>query len=54
VSDIGTVALARIPILPENHGGFEVDRDPLVEKVIQAFTVIKTDDLDAILRGVTE
>jgi hypothetical protein len=49
VSDSGSVALARIPILPENLDGFEVDRDRLAEAVVQAFTAIGTKDLEAML-----
>jgi hypothetical protein len=53
VFDRGTVALARIPML-ENLSGFDVDRGPLVERVVQAFTAIKAKDLEDILGAVSE
>ena len=41
----GSVALARIQVMEDNPQGFEVDREPLVEKVIEAFARIKDKDL---------
>ena len=38
--EAGTVALARIPALPEKVDGFEVDRDELLKQVEQAFVSI--------------
>jgi hypothetical protein len=50
----GAVALGRIPILPNDLSGFDVNRDPLVEKVVAAFKVIQTEDVKAIARGVDQ
>ena len=44
----GHVGLSRIPVLSEGHDGFDVDREPLVEQVQQAFRVFTHQDLDAL------
>lgn len=54
VSDRGTVALACVPLLPEGLQGFEVDRDPLIAKVVACFTDIGTKDVVALARPVDE
>jgi hypothetical protein len=50
--DRGTVALAFIPLLPENLQGFDVDRDPLIAKVVARFTAIGAKDVEALARPV--
>jgi hypothetical protein len=54
VSDRGTVALACIPLLPEELQGFDVDRDPLVAKVVACFSAIGAKDVEALARPVGE
>lgn len=48
VEDAGTIALARIPLLPEGHTGFEADRDPLTAQIRQAFAAITGGEWEAI------
>lgn len=50
----GTVALGCIPLLPEGLQGFDVDRDPLVAKVVACFTAIGAKDVQALARPVGE
>jgi hypothetical protein len=50
----GTVALIPISILPTPLAGFDVDRDMLVEKVVQAFTSIAKYELESIFQAVRE
>jgi hypothetical protein len=45
----GTLALSRIPILPEGHQGFDLDRDPLVQQVESVFRMLSRSKVDAIL-----
>ncbi|HYV40081.1 MAG TPA: hypothetical protein VE988_30625 [Gemmataceae bacterium] len=52
VSDSGTVALGRIPILPVDLVGFEVDREPLVESVVQSFSAILNNDIEGVFHAV--
>jgi hypothetical protein len=52
VFDRGTIALACIPLLPTDHQGFDVDRDPLVAKVVECFTAIQAKDLEALARPI--
>src|SRR5262245_15044883 len=42
----GTIALARIPILSDTAADFEVDRDPLLAKVREAFAKISKQDVE--------
>jgi hypothetical protein len=44
----GCVGLDRIPILPDGLAGFDVEREPLVEKVEQAFRGFTPQDLEAL------
>jgi hypothetical protein len=48
----GTIVLASIPILPSDLQGFDVDRDSLVEKVVDCFKAIKATDFTALARPV--
>jgi hypothetical protein len=52
ISDRGTVALACITLLPQNLEGFDVDRDPVVSKVVDCFTAIRTKDLEILARPI--
>lgn len=54
VSERGTVALACVPLLPEGLQGFDVDRDPLVAKVVACFTAIGAKDVVTLARPVDE
>ena len=54
VSDLGTVALRCIPLLPEGLQGFDVDRDPLVAMVVACFTAIGAKDVQALARPVED
>jgi hypothetical protein len=51
-SDRGMVALACVPLLPESLQGFDVDRDPLVAKVVACFAAIGAKDVAALARPV--
>src|SRR5262245_41830344 len=42
----GTVGLDRIPILPDTLDGFDLDREPLVERVHEAFRAFTRPHLD--------
>jgi hypothetical protein len=44
----GTIGLDRIVVMPENLEGFDVDREPLIEQVQQAFRAFGPQDLDAL------
>jgi len=50
--ETGSVALACIQVLDKNLQGFDVDRDPLVAKVVGAFTALRADDVEIMARGV--
>ncbi len=50
--DRGTVTLACIPLLPQDLQGFDVDRDPLVSKVVDCFTAIRAKDLEILARPI--
>ena len=52
VRDPGSVALARIPVFAENQQGGDVDRDALVAQVVAAFTALRADDMEALIKGV--
>lgn len=52
VSSRGTVALACVPLLPESLPGFDVDRDPLVARVVACFAAIGAKDVQALARPV--
>src|SRR5207244_11124903 len=44
----GSVGLKRICVLPDNLDGFDVDCEPLIDQVQQAFRVFGPQDLDAL------
>lgn len=50
----GSVALPTVPLLHGALLGFDVDRDPLVDKVVQVFAAIRTTELEAISRELAE
>jgi hypothetical protein len=50
-ADRGTVALAAIPLLPEDPSSLDVDRELLVDRVVQAFVAIQPEEIEAISRG---
>jgi hypothetical protein len=41
----GSVALERIPIMPGDLNGFDINREPLVAKIREAFKVVSPEDL---------
>lgn len=45
---LGSVGLDNIPLVPDGLDGFDVDREPLIEKATQAFRAITVQDLDAL------
>lgn len=49
VEDSGCVALKPIPLLPEDHKGFDVDREPIIEELRQTFATITRKEVRAIL-----
>jgi hypothetical protein len=52
IDDRGTVALASIPVL-EDLTATDVERDPLVERVVRAFTAISATNLETILKRIS-
>jgi hypothetical protein len=46
--DAGSVGLKRISLLPDGHTGFDVDRDPIISQVREAFRQFHNADLDAL------
>jgi hypothetical protein len=52
VSDSGSVALPPIPVGAGQLQGFDLDSDPLVEKVVAAFAAITAEDVQVIAREV--
>ena len=48
---IGSVALDRIPLLPDNLDGFDIDRGPLIKRVQQAFSGFSQNNLKVLWPG---
>jgi hypothetical protein len=49
ITESGAVALACIPMVLDNHQGFDVDRNPLIDQVQKTFANMTVSDVEAIL-----
>jgi hypothetical protein len=46
----GTVGIGQIPILPDGHEGFNLDRDSIIERIVEPFAAISKEEWRAIAR----